>query len=52
MSPTRPPEAAQERLYPAIGAALLKSVPEDWAQVRLCIKAVGAGKIELEIFGP
>lgn len=49
---TRPPKDDQERLYPAIGEALLKSVPEDWAEVRLHIKATGAGNVELEIFGP
>src|ERR1700761_4605714 len=52
MPPTRPSEADQERLYPAIGEVLLKSVPEDWAEIRLRIKAGHAGKIELEIFGP
>ena len=52
MPPPIPSLADQERLYPAIGEALLKSVPEDWTEILLRVKAIRAGKIELEIFGP
>ena len=52
MPPPLPSPQDQERLYPAIGEALLSSVPDDWTQILLRIKAIRAGKIELEIFGP
>jgi len=47
-----PSPADQERLYPTIGAALLKSVPEEWGDVLLRIRTTESGQIQLEIQGP
>jgi hypothetical protein len=54
MPPTRPAPEDQERLYPAIANAVLRSVPEDWEQIVLRIEATGdaSGPVSLEISGP
>jgi hypothetical protein len=52
MPPTHPSPEDQERLYPAIADALVKSVPEDWEEVMLRIEAAEPGQIQLEISGP
>jgi hypothetical protein len=49
--PARPSFDDQERLYPAIAAALLKSVPGDWYDIRMRIEAVDS-QCQFEISGP
>ena len=54
MPPTRPDPEEQERLYRAIADAVWKSVPEDWEEIMLQIKATGdaSGPVSLELSGP
>jgi hypothetical protein len=54
MPPTRPAPEDQERLYPAIADAVLKSVPGDWTHILLRIEATGSalGPVSLVITGP
>lgn len=54
MPPARPDPQDQERLYPAIAHAVLRSVPEHWEQIMLRIEATGdaSRSTTLEISGP
>src|SRR5260370_474651 len=52
MPPTRPPQDAHERLYPAIAPALFLSAPGGWDHITLNIATTSAGQVQLEIMGP